>query len=85
MEGALETAQLALGAYRRRPCNVPRLHSQKVVYVEGRAINVADWMDVHPGGRAALENHMEEDVTQLMKHMNHSDHAWAVVHSLKQT
>jgi hypothetical protein len=53
------------------------------VRVEGHRVAVGDWAKVHPGGAAAIRNHLGEEVSSLMKHMGHSAHAWAVVHSLK--
>ena len=84
MEGALETAELALKAYQDPFYSVPCLSSGEiVVFVEGYPIDVTSWAKVHPGSEIALRNHNGEDVTELMNHIHHSPHAWAVVHSLK--
>lgn len=95
MEGALETAELALDAYRADVQQLDRAHvggssssgrvgdDAVVVYVEGHRIDVTRWANVHPGGEMALRAHAGEDVTRLMKHVHHSSHAWAVVHALK--
>lgn len=97
MEGALETAELALAAscadefappatFRRGPpSSEPSPTDDLSVRVEGHVLDVARWAHVHPGGIAALRNHAGEDVTDLMTHIHHSAHAWAVVHSLKKT
>jgi cytochrome b involved in lipid metabolism len=77
MEGALETAELALAAY-RAPA-LPVLQG-----IEGWAIDVSRWARVHPGGASALHNHFGEDLTDLMNQVGHSDFAWAVAHSLKR-
>lgn len=85
MEGALETAELALVAYwSPSPPRTLRDDVHVVVQVEGHTLDVSKWMQRHPGGREALENHIGEDVTALMAHLQHSDHAWAVVHALKE-
>ena len=84
MEGALETAELAVGALLARAPPRPHLAPTEHVTVEGWTLDVAEWMRVHPGGEAALRNHLGEDVTALMHHVGHSEHAWAVVHSLKR-
>lgn len=82
MEGALETAELALAADDGRlPGCIAR--ASKWVRVEGHFLDVEQWMMRHPGGIEPLRNHIGEDVTALMDHVGHSDHAWAVVHSLK--
>ena len=94
IEGALETAQLAVDAFVLDMCNAEldtpretpaRAPSRKAttVYVEGHAIDVTAFAKAHPGGAAALKNHAGEDVGALMAHIGHSDHAWAVVHALK--
>jgi phytoene dehydrogenase-like protein len=54
------------------------------VWVEGFRLDTSRWMHKHPGGVAALRDHADEDVTALLDHVMHSDHAWAVVHSLKR-
>ncbi len=87
MEGALETAELALNAHlSQRGSLVPpsSIKGGPHVYVEGHLLHVKEWAKVHPGGEHALRNHHGEDVTDLMKHIHHSPHAWAVVHSLKR-
>lgn len=89
IEGALETAERALHAYdidmhaRRHLTQVVCNRDDEHVFVEGRPLDVSKWSAVHPGGSAALKNHKNEDVTQLMHHMGHSAHAWAIVHALK--
>lgn len=83
MEGALETAELALASFDGRispRCAVP---TDEWVRVEGHFVDVREWMGRHPGGVGPLQNHLGEDVTDLMSHVGHSDHAWATVHSLK--
>lgn len=93
MEGALETAEMAREALlsdeeatlwrvvsRDGGGNDP---SRLAVRVEGHVLDVTEWAKVHPGSEAALRNHNGEDVTDLMHHIGHSPHAWAVVHSLK--
>ena len=89
MEGSLETAELAVRACvldRRRGKSAVsgKLRDRSVVFVEGRTIPVKEWQSVHPGGAAPLQNHLGEDVTELMRQMDHSDHAWAVAFSLSR-
>lgn len=94
MEGALETADLALSAYDRKeevqrlictsdiPCEGMR-GVQDWVVVEGRILDMSAWKHVHPGSATAIENHKKEDVTDLMQLINHSQSAWAQVLSLQ--
>lgn len=90
IEGALETAERAIAAYDsdvHAPKSLTRIvcRSKEVcVTVEGQQLDVTKWSRVHPGGKMALLNHKDEDVTQLMRHIGHSSHAWAIVHSLKK-
>lgn len=91
MEGALETAELALAAYRADLLHdhdddgkEDPLRGAGIVFVEGYPIDTTIWAKVHPGGAMALKAHEGEDVTHLMRHIQHSAHAWAVVHSLKR-
>lgn len=84
MEGALETARLAVDVFlKSHPGARPPSRAEFVV-VEGHEIDVERWAAVHPGGRHAIANHVGEDVTSLMRQFGHSPHAWAVVHSLKR-
>lgn len=90
MEGSLETAELAVRAWVSdrqwvEPILPRKRKNLNVVLVEGRSIPVNEWMAVHPGGSAPLQNHLGEDVTELMRQMDHSDHAWAVAFSLSYT
>lgn len=83
MEGALETAELALTAFDNRLHTQCAMPTFDWVIVEGCVVNVHEWMSRHPGGALPLQNHIGEDVTHLMTHIGHSEQAWAVVHSLK--
>ena len=83
MEGSIETADLAVDAWRTSddvvedsfPPSVPSSDRRTGcgMYVNGNAFTRA---------AAALENHLGEDVTHLMRQMGHSDHAYAVAFAL---
>ena len=92
MEGALETAELAVAAVTARDGVTPRpdvvpdrtfAPREWTVYVEGLRLDVRAFADVHPGGIAALREHVGEHLDDYMLQFDHSPHAWAVVHSLK--
>lgn len=83
MEGALETADRAVAEF-FTPLPPATPLPDRYVVVEGRVLDVDRWIARHPGGEGPLRNHLAEDVTDLMRHFLHSDHAWAVVHSLKE-
>lgn len=95
IEGALETAELALEAYDvdtaavRTPTNAQAENETTAgpalsLTVEGHALDVTAWRAGHPGGAAPLEAHAGEDVAELMAHIGHSAQAWAAVHALKR-
>lgn len=81
MEGALETAMLSLSAFFDRK---PLSFSRGDTVVEGRVVETSKWALSHPGGTGAIINHEGEALESLMRHIGHSRHAWAVVHSLKK-
>ena len=92
MEGALETAELAVAAVTARDGVTPRpdvvpdrtfAPREWTVYVEGLRLDVRAFADVHPGGIAALREHVGEHLDDYMLQFDHSPHAWAVVRSLK--
>jgi hypothetical protein len=84
MEGALETAELALKQFFHARAKGPSpAKKRNCMLVEGRLLDVASWKHVHPGSTKAITGHLNEDVGDLLHHFGHSAHAWAVVHSLK--
>lgn len=83
MEGALETAELALVRYHGSGGGVfPASDSD--TRIDGCPIDVSRWCKSHPGGESALLNHTGEDMGVYMRHIGHSDGAWAIAHSLKR-
>jgi monoamine oxidase len=81
MEGALETADLALERFHNpKPLRALR---ETDTTVDGCVVNVTKWMHVHPGGKGAISNYKGQDLSGLLSHIGHSTHAWAVAHSLK--
>lgn len=89
MEGSLETADLAVLAWKRDSSEAVEAHANSVatnlvetLTVEGRPVDVRDWKWVHPGGGDPLTNHLGEDVTELMHQVGHSDGAWATALAL---
>ena len=94
MEGALETAELAIRSYENDREGESHVNDDDVfskrsvtkldtLVVEGRVCDVTAWKHVHPGTITAIENHMGEDVTDLFALINHSQNAWAQVLSLQ--
>ena len=80
IEGALETAELAVKAYRTQSCHLPlRDATQREMVIEGRILShLSEWETGHPGGALPIQRHVGEDVTLLFQHIGHSDNAWAV-------
>jgi hypothetical protein len=83
IEGALETADLALARHARRE-DGPLPARDGETRVDGCCVDVRAWTASHPGGRGALANHAGEDLGVYMRHVGHSDEAWGVAHSLKR-
>lgn len=90
MEGALTTAHAAVteflnGAHPNPVIRRNALHrSNGHIAIDGRVIDVSSWARVHPGGEAAIRNHLRDrDIHSLFKHIGHSSNAWAVVFGLQ--
>lgn len=85
MEGALETADLALSIFGGKASYVlpKRVLGEDEVLLEGRVLDVSGFRSIHPGGTHAIQNHLRENVTDLFYHMSHSADAWAVVFGLQ--
>ena len=100
IEGALETAQLAVETFYHSKTlsklrkldrndimitNLPvRDIKDNEMVIEGRIIgNLYEWAEVHPGSSAAITNHLKEDVTNIIHHIQHSDNAWATMAALQ--
>lgn len=84
MEGALEMADLVVQRL-LDPQPITELKKPPVTWViiDGWVVDVGKWINVHPGTRKALVNHLNEDVTKLINHSGHSQVALATIHSLK--
>ena len=85
MEGALETAQMAVDLFTRRTAYVfprRRCHKNEMV-VEGRILDIAAWTEVHPGGEGVIKKYMGENATDLFYHIRHSANAWSIIHALQ--
>ena len=82
MEGALETAEMVRDALQGPPPDLPRANATSVL-VEGRPVDVASFVEVHPGSAKALTSRFGQEVDEFMLQYHHSPHAWAIVHSRK--
>lgn len=85
VEGALETSDLVLQRLHRTPM-VPRLPDgwkSYCVIIEGRVIDVQDFLKVHPGSAAALGAFIGKDASAVFRDVGHSSDAWAHVFSLQ--
>ena len=81
MEGALETAELALRGISHGGDRPVRNDETRV---DGRPVDVRAWMQSHPGGAGALQNHAGEDLGVYMRHVGHSDEAWAFANAMRR-
>lgn len=64
MEGALETAEDVMSIMRKEPKINENRNFEYVIY-DGRIIDVSKWINVHPGGKETICNHLYEDITDL--------------------
>lgn len=85
IEGALETAELAVGVFTQKtPYIYPRRLPQKgELIIEGRIIDASAWAEVHPGGSELIHQHSGTNATDLFYHMRHGNGAWGIVHALQ--
>lgn len=84
IEGALQTAELAVARWEGVARGLPtRALAPHEVSVEGRIVDPAQFMPVHPGSAAALANHLGEDVDCFFEHNGHSPDAWNLLGSMQ--
>ena len=84
MEGALETADLAVELFRSGRHALPvRRRQPHELSVEGRIIDTRRFLDAHPGGADAIRRHQGETVDKLFSHIGHSRVAWRVLGSMQ--
>ena len=76
IEGALETAEKATTPHKKSKIytmsNLP-LHS---LVIDNRVLDVSKWIHSHPGSKQVIENHLNEDVTELF-HQIHGSSKYA--------
>lgn len=88
-EGALQTVELVIGTLRHKPSDslaLPRIGKvgQYDIVVDGRVLNVRDWINVHPGGPANIVKYLgQSDISDLLRKVGHSANAWAAVLGLQ--
>ena len=83
-EGALQTAKVALARRGSTPVLQSQLPQGKYVSYQGRILDVGEWMEVHPGSKAAIEKFVGKDVTSVFRRVDHSKNAYATVFGLQR-
>jgi hypothetical protein len=63
-EGALETVHDLLSLLKSNSQKLLRMDFPFVIY-KNRILNVGRWMNVHPGTKEAIQNHLYEDISVL--------------------
>ena len=38
---------------------------------------------IHPGSEKAISNHVKENISDLFRHIGHSEDAWAIVYNIQ--
>ena len=82
MEGALETAEMVIRRIVDGDGDLPAGDDE--TRIDGRPVDVRAWMQSHPGGAGALQNHMGEDLGVYMRHVGHSDEAWGFANAMRR-
>ena len=83
-EGALQTAEAALLAAAAAGPPPPAQYPEKYVLFQGRILDVAEWMEVHPGTKALVEDRLGQDITGVFGLVDHSKNAYATVFGLQR-
>lgn len=86
IEGALQTSEWVLNKYYSRKSTVMRPFGkfpERYVIYDDRVIDLKSWMDRHPGGVGALENHLGQDVVSLMESINHPSYTYGILYCLQ--
>lgn len=84
MEGALETAELAVDLFTGARHALPfRARGAHELSIEGRIVDPTRFLEAHPGGADAIRNHLGDAVDDLFAHVGHSRVAWRVLGSMQ--
>lgn len=89
IEGALETSNMVLNSIEYnlnnkivfKPISVIK---DNFVYLDDRVLDILKWKNLHPGSYKAISNHKNEDISNLFRHIGHSEDAWAIVYNIQK-
>jgi glycine/D-amino acid oxidase-like deaminating enzyme len=83
-EGALESAEIGLDYLLsgQAPFKMYKQPPSKCLVYDGRVIDVEQWMSRHPGGAAAIENHIGDKDVSLIFRSVHGHAPYALTHLL---
>ncbi len=90
IEGALETSKLVINNFNNIQSNKYLFHQVNIpknfqyVIIDNRILDVKKWKQVHPGSKQAIENHLNEDISQLFRFINHKNYSWAIVYNIQK-
>ena len=90
IEGALETAELAIKqfyqVFNHQYHFYPIIVDAKLEYLilDNRVLDVSQWKKVHPGSIQSINNHLQEDISQLFRMINHKEYSWAIALNLQK-
>ena len=90
IEGALETSELALEQfyqvfnhqYHFYPVEVDTI--PEYVILDNRVLDVNQWKKVHPGSIQSINNHLQEDISNLFKMIDHKEYSWSIALNLQK-
>lgn len=61
----------------------PDNYSDFYVYYENEKYDISNFINIHPGGKKVLLLQKNKDITELFKKINHSNHAYKLLETMK--
>ena len=87
IEGALETADLAVKEALEKNLKYKQYTLKTIpancLVIDGRVLDVSKWKYSHPGSKIVIENHLQEDVSQLFHQIHNSHYSNSVLLQLQ--
>lgn len=90
IEGALETSELSLKQFYQVFNHQYQFYPVKpdditeYMILDSRVLDVSQWKKVHPGSIQSINNHLQEDISQLFRMINHKEYSWAITLNLQK-
>lgn len=85
IEGALETVDDMLLVPKKQPRKTHRRKAQKssnYVIFDGKRYDVTHMLNRHPGGKSVLRRFLQKDISEVFRHVGHSETAEQLLRSM---